>query len=359
MNLRLPAPRACRFFAVPAALLLLLAGCATKPKVAKDAIFFPAAPDQPRIQYLTSFSSESEYAGKGGFKNFVTGGATMQRPLWKPYGVTTKPGMLYVCDTQPKNVAALDLAKKRIRYLRPTGREAFKSPINVAVDANGTKYVSDTQWEMVRVFAPDGTFKGAFAPETQMKPCGLALAGDRLYVGDLANQCVRVFNKATGEVLLTLPAPDAPEAAQLRGPTNLAVDDQGRIYVSDTKDFAIKIFDANGKHLRTIGDLGLRPGSFAMPKGIGVDREGRIYVVDGATSLVQLFNQQGELLMFFAGPDSPGTSACYLPAGLAVDYDNVKYFQSFVAPGRQIEYLIFVTNQLGDHKVSVYGLLKQ
>lgn len=345
--------------ALSSLLCLLLAGCATKPKATKEAIFFPPPPDQPRIQYLTSFSSESEFAGKGGFKDFVTGGSTIQRPIWKPYGISLRPGMLYVCDTQPKNVGTLDLARKQLRFLRPTGHEGLKMPINVVVGADGMKYVADTGWNQLRMYSADGRFRGAFAPELLGRPCGLALSGDRLYVGDLSNRCVRVFSLASQELLLTLPQEGAPEIAQVRGPTNLAVDDEGRIYVSDTTDFAIKVFDAAGNHLRTIGELGLRPGAFALPKGIAVDRAGRIYVVDAATGVVQLFNQEGELLMYFAGPDSPAGAASYLPAGLAVDYDNVKHFQSFVAPGRQLEYLIFVTNQLGDRKISVYGFLKQ
>ncbi len=357
MNLRLMSSQCARSLAVATALTLLLAGCASKPKPGKEAIFFPPAPDQPRIQYLTSFSSEGEYAGKGRFKDFVLGGGTIQRPIWKPYGVTARPGMLYLCDTQPRNVASLDLAKKRMRYLRPSGANAFKSPINVAVDTDGTKYVTDTGLGQVRIFSADDRSLGTLA--LPMKPCGIALAGDRLYVTDLSNHCAHVFNKATRELLFSFPSGDDANTNRLRAPTNIAVDPQGRIYVSDTGDFTIKIFDSSGKHLRTIGDLGLRPGSFALPKGIAVDREGRIYVVDAATGLIQLFNRDGELLMFFAGPDSPAGSACYLPAGVAVDYDNVKYFQSFIAPGRQLEYLIFVTNQSGDRKVSVYGLLKQ
>src|SRR5690348_1712295 len=52
-------------------------------------------------------------------------------------------------------------------------------------------------------------------------------------------------------------------------------------------------------------------------------------------------------------PAGPGSTS--LPAGVWVDYDHVKYFQQYAAPGFKVEYLIFVTNQYGDHKVSVYG----
>ena len=339
-------------------LAFVLAGCATKSKTGQ-AVFFPPAPDQPRIQYLTSFSSEGEYAGQGGFKDFIVGGGTLKRPLWKPYGVSARPGTLYFCDTQAKNVAMLDLGKKRITYIRPRGKDAFGTPIHVVADSAGNKYASDPSGGKLYVFGPDNRLKDFFAPEALGKPCGLALVHDRLYVGDMSNRCVKAFALPSRELVMSLPSEGAPETAQVRGPTNLAVDEQGRVYVSDTKDFTIKVFDATGKHLRTIGDLGLVPGTFALPKGIAVDREGRIYVADASTAVVQLFNNDGQLLMYFAGPDSPAGAACYLPAGLAVDYDNVKYFQQFVAPGRQIEYLIYVVNQLGTRKVSVYGFLKQ
>ena len=44
-------------------LLALLAGCATKKPVQKNYLFFPAAPDEPRIQYLMSFGAESDLGG--------------------------------------------------------------------------------------------------------------------------------------------------------------------------------------------------------------------------------------------------------------------------------------------------------
>jgi len=115
------------------------------------------------------------------------------------------------------------------------------------------------------------------------------------------------------------------------------------------------LYDADGNHLRMIGEQGLNPGSFALPKGIAADREGRIYVVDAATQVVQLFDSEGRILMYFGNPNTSGPGSTDLPAGIAVDYDHLKFFQQYAAPGFKVEYLIFVTNQYGDQKVSVYG----
>jgi DNA-binding beta-propeller fold protein YncE len=175
----------------------------------------------------------------------------------------------------------------------------------------------------------------------------------------LKAHCVRVYDKASRQLLRTFPAAATEEQKRLFQPTNVAIGADGSVYVSDTGGFAIKIYDAQGNHLRTIGELGVTPGRFAMPKGIGVDRENRCYVIDAAAPVAQIFDPEGRLLMWFGEPKSSGPAALYLPAGLTIDYENLGLFQKYVAPGQKLEYLILVTNQAGPRKVSVYGFLKK
>jgi hypothetical protein len=47
-----------------------------------------------------------------------------------------------------------------------------------------------------------------------------------------------------------------------------------------------------------------------------------------------------------------------LPAGVAVDYENARYFEKYAAPGHKLEYLILLANQYGSPKISVYGFFK-
>ena len=144
-------------------------------------------------------------------------------------------------------------------------------------------------------------------------------------------------------------------------PTNLAFDPDGTLYVADTGKFGILKYDRDGDFKGAIGKLGTSPGSFVRPKGIALDREGRLYVVDAAFNNVQLFNPDRPLLMWFGHFGKTGLNAgnLYLPAKVAVDYDNVKFFERYAAPGFEIEYLVLVTNQFGDHMVNVYGFGKQ
>ena len=342
-----------------AGLLCLAAGCATKKPAPKNYTFFPPAPEAPRIQYLMSYGSETDLGGHGGFQDFIVGNEKTFKPIFKPYGVAIRQGKVYVADTQGANITVADLAKCRLDILKPDGQEAMRLPINVAVDKDLTCYVTDITRGQVLIYGKDHRLLGALGKPGEMKPCGIALAADRLYVTDMTNHCVRVYNRGSRELLFSVPREPADEKARLMGPTNVAVDEKGRICVSDTQGFVVKIYDSEGKFLFKIGELGVTPGQFALPKGVGMDREGRIYVLDAAAPVIQLFDAEGKLLMFFGQPNGKEPGALYLPAGLAIDYDNVRLFQKYVAPGYKLQYLILVTNQAGPDKVSVYGFLQK
>jgi hypothetical protein len=81
-----------------------------------------------------------------------------------------------------------------------------------------------------------------------------------------------------------------------------------------------------------VGSLGTHPGAFARPRGITFDRKNRLYAVDAAFNNIQIFNRDGKLLLFF-GKGGKGPGDLYLAAKVAVDYDNIKYFEQYAEPG--------------------------
>ena len=58
------------------------------------------------------------------------------------------------------------------------------------------------------------------------------------------------------------------------------MDKDGNVYVTDTMNNRVEIFDADGKFISTFGKNGDGPGYFARPKGIAVDSDGHIWVAD-------------------------------------------------------------------------------
>lgn len=337
------------------AILTVVCGCKTAPKAAPKYTFFPNPPNEPRVQFLGAFASDTDLGRNSAFTEFLTGRPAGTKALAKPYGLTLSGGKFYVCDTVLGAIEIFDLEHKRARFFAPLGEGRLQTPINISIDADGTRYVTDTGRNQVLVFAKDDAYIGAMGLKDEMKPTDVAVTADRLYVTDLKGHSVRVYSKADRKLLFNIPRdPNAPKG-KLYSPTNVAVDKQGRVIVSDTGGFAVQVYDAEGAFLHSIGQQGVAPGMFARPKGVAVDREGRIYVVDAATQVVQIFDAEGKLLMFFGQPGASEVGDLYLPAAVELDYDNLRYYLPKVAPGFQLDHLILVTSQLGPNKVSVYG----
>jgi sugar lactone lactonase YvrE len=343
-----------------AALLLLLfaaGGCTTKPT--PKYIFYPPPPDEPRLQYLTGFSSGNAFFGQSGFKKFVLGRSSGDKLIGKPYGIGSRRNEVFFCDSGVAGVGILNLDKQAMEWLLPKREYKLETPINAGVDGQGNLYVTDTEREQVMIFGPDRSPLVPMGKKGEMKPCGLAVSGDKLYVTDLKSHQVRIYQLPDRTLVRTIPRADDDGKGKLYSPVNVAVDQQGKVYVADPGAFCIQMYDAEGKHLRTLGRQGVGAGMFARPRGLAVDHEGRVYVVDAGTQVVQLFDSEGKLLIFFGDPTITGPGATSLPAGVAVDYENAKYFEKYAAPGQKLEYVVFLTNQYGDPRISVYGFLKR
>lgn len=351
---------------VAAALLALsLAGCLSSPsrptggtaEGASAPVFYPSLPNSPRIQYLTTLAGERDLAAeRGKFADYILGEERESRQLVQPYGVAMSAGKLYVADSRAPGLAVFDLMQRRFSLVSGVGGGRMKLPINVRIDSEGTKYVTDTGRDQILVYDRDDRFVSAFGRQGQFKPVDVAIAGDRLYVADIKHHQVHVLDKRSGRTLFTF-GQAGSEPGELFHPTNLAVGPEGDVYVVETGNFRVQRFTAEGKPLRTYGAVGSVPGSFARPKGIAIDRAGRLYVGDAAFENVQLFDADGRLLLDF-GQAAEGQEGLSLPAGVAVDYDNVDAFRHFAAPGFSVEYVILVASQFGPNKVDVFGFGK-
>jgi DNA-binding beta-propeller fold protein YncE len=338
------------------ALAVLISGCTLGRKAAPPSYtFFPPSPDAPRVQFLGAFSSDADLGRRANFADFITGRPAGPGPLIKPYGLALKDGKLYVCDTMASAIQVFDLTRKRARTFAPRAEGRLVTPINITIDADGTRYVTDTGRNQVLIYSKDDAYLGAIGIQDEMKPTDVAITPERLYIANIKGHEVRVYNKADHKLLLTIPRDPKEAKGRLFSPTNLALDKAGHLLVSDLGAFAVQVYDLEGHHVRTIGQQGLAPGLFARPKGVAVDHEDRVYVVDAATQVVQLFDSEGKLLMYFGQAGSSSQGELYLPAAVKVDYDNVGRFEKLAAPGFKVEYLILVTSQFGGHKVSVYG----
>jgi len=343
----------------------MLAGCVSTPSKTDKApaaeaagpVFYPPLPNPPRIQYLTTIASERDLAvKKDSFADFIMGEEKDSQRLTQPYGVAMTQGKLYVADTGAGGLAIFDLAQQRFKFVTGNGAGRMKRPINVRIDTDGTKYVTDTARDQILIYDRDDRFVKALGVEGQFRPVDVAIAGDRLYVADILHHQIHVLDKASGRPLFKF-GNAGYGVGELFHPTNIAIGIDGDIYVVETSNYRVQRFTADGKPVRTYGEVGSTLGSFARPKGIAIDRTGRMYVGDAAFQNVQIFDRDGKLLLFF-GQTEGRSDGLNLPAGVTIDYDNVALFRRFADPKFQIEYLILVASQFGPNKVDVFGFGK-
>jgi uncharacterized protein (TIGR03437 family) len=138
----------------------------------------------------------------------------------------------------------------------------LSAPQDVAVDAAGNVYIADTENHRIRRVGADGKIRtvaghgvagfqgdGALATTVALnRPGGMALddAGN-LYVADTDNQLVRVVR--TDGSVRTLAGNGRPgssgdgaaaTSAQLRGPSDIAVDRDGNLFIADSLNFRIR-----------------------------------------------------------------------------------------------------------------------
>src|SRR5262245_56433473 len=87
------------------------------------------------------------------------------------------------------------------------------------------------------------------------------------------------------------PAPDAFSSV-----VALGVSPSGRIAMVDGPTQKLRLFDANGKHVRTVGKRGFGPAEFQAAHGLAWDKQGRLWVVDPANGRYTVFDSTGQFL---------------------------------------------------------------
>jgi len=75
------------------------------------------------------------------------------------------------------------------------------------------------------------------------------------------------------------------------GPRSVAVDSEGNLFVADTGNKRILVFDPNGNYIDQFGSPGMGFGELDEPVGIAVDSEGNVYVADTWNLRVQVFSK--------------------------------------------------------------------
>jgi len=290
-------------------------------------LVWPPPPEQPRIRYVTTYRGINDFKTRKmpKWKTLLLGAEDPNsRPsdvMVKPYGVAvSRLGRVYVTDTAARRVFVFDPEAKAVSFVGEKGPGKLTKPIGVAVDGEGKVFVADTTVNRVFGYDLQGQLAIAIGREGDLEsPSGLAVdrARNLLYVADAKKHHVLCYSTVDGSVVRTI-GRRGGGPGEFNFPTNLFVNRNGRLYVADTMNFRIQMFNPEGGFLGEFGTQGDTPGTLNRPKGVGVDSEGHVYVADSSFNNFQIFDAAGQLLLYVgSGGTEPGEFI--LPAGLCID----------------------------------------
>jgi streptogramin lyase len=304
---------------------------------------FVADETNNRIRKIDSQGNVTTLAGNGtyGYAD-GTGGPDGSAEFNAPRGVgTDAQGNVYVADFNNNRIRKID-ANGNVTTLAGDGEATygdgtggangtakFNHPTGVATDAQGNAYVADYQNNRIRkidtsgnvtTFAGNGTAgyaDGAGGPHGGAEfngPTGVAVdAQGNVYVADFDNSRIRKIDALGNTITLAgngtpgfVDGTGGPNGtAEFSLPCAVAVDAQGNVYVADTFNSSIRKIDTNGNvtTLAGNGTPGYADGAgssaqFLNPHGVTVDGQGNVFVADNGNARVRKIDPQGNVTTY-------------------------------------------------------------
>jgi len=339
-------------------LTLIFMSCATNKssKTSRELVFYPPPPDTARVQFLTTISKSSDITGESSTLSNFLEGKDLRTEITKPFGICAIKNRIFIVDTKAIGMHIIDLKNKTFKSVNPIGQGFLSSPLNCFADTSGNLYVSDQARKEIIVYNYDLDYKASFGSKIFDKPTDVCSYNDRIYVADMKGNKIFVFSKKDYKLISSFPDVPEKDTAFLHQPIHLAVNND-TVYVTDFGEFNIKKFDLKGNFIGTVGSYGDLPGQFSRPKGIAVDKDNYLYVVDAAFQNIQIFNGSSQLMLNFPG-EKVADGFLSMPIRVTLDYDNLDFFKQYVDSKYNLKYLIYVTNQFGEEKVTVYGFIE-
>lgn len=157
------------------------------------------------------------------------------------------------------------------------------------------------------------------------KPYGIAVQRGRIFVSDTANRSVAVFDVPEGRVFSIGNDPETKLTERITKPIGISIDESGALYVADATAKVILVYNRDGKFLRKFGG----PEFFDRLASIKVDKKGeRAYAIDigGISSenhRVRVFNAQTGKHLFDIGKRGSGPGEFNLPRAVAIGKDKL------------------------------------
>ena len=246
----------------------------------------------------------------------------------------SRDGKIFVVDGVNHKIRVFNQKGKLISSFgsKGSGDGQFNSPLGIDIDSSGRLYIADSGNRRVQIFSPVGKFVAKInLPSNKNHPADPTdVAVDdsrgRCYIVDNDNHYVLVYHLGTLELLKNFK--DNPS---FRYPFLITLDKEKRLYVVDVINTRGQVLTPDGLPIAIIGGWGVEKGEFFRPKGVAVDQKGRVYVSDSYLGIIQVFDSGGEFYAAVGDPQTGKVKKFRGPTGLFIDQNNHLYVVEMLA----------------------------
>lgn len=325
----------------------------TTYRCAAFSLFWMIALTSARSDDRATLGLVTSIAGNGKEHTVPSDGPATSTGISQPFGICTGPdGALYVCEVGSHVVRRIDLLSGMMTTVAGCGRKGYagdggaatsaelNEPYEVRFDSHGNMLFVEMQNHLVRkVDAKSGVIStlvgngtagfsgdGGPAKAAQLnQPHSIVLDhDDRVYICDIRNHRIRMFDPATGLVTTFagtgagLSTPDnAPlEGTPLNGPRALDFDGDHTLYLALREGNAIYRIDLQKhtlQHLAGTGRSGYSgdggPGKLAQlsgPKGVSLSKTGDLYFADTESHTIRVLRRSSGVVETVVGDGTQG-----------------------------------------------------
>ncbi len=222
----------------------------------------------------------------------------------------------------------------------------FVRPRAAAIGPGDRLYIVDYT-ARIQVFDLDGHYIGPTwtTPDYRIgRPSNLSIDREgNLIVSDSHYHAVRIYSP-DGKLLRSFGGEVGPEPGKFGYVSAAIQDEDGFFYVSEfEQNERITKLDANGNVVKTWGKAGTEAGEFSRIRGLALGPDGLLYVADTINHRIQVFTREGEFVRMFGEFGSePGQlkypyRIAFSPDGdlYVVEYENNRV-QKFTREGKSL-----------------------
>ena len=288
---------------------------------------WPLPPASPRIKFEQTFSTPNELGIGRSFWQwlgdvvFGDDETHMIRPMDV---VTVDSHLIYVADPGAHGIHRFDTRDRSYKLIQREGKLELPSPVALATNKKGDVYISDSKLAQLLVIRKGSDYAIPVELNTPLQqPTGLAIekSTGALYLLDTLQHQLLIFN-ASGQLKKRI-GKRGVQVGEFNFPTHIQINND-TVLVTDSLNFRIQLFDLNGNYLSSFGEAGQSSGYLSRPKGIAMDKRGYIYVVDGLLNNIQLFDHKGQFLMTM-GEQGQKPGQFWLPGGIYISTQQKIY----------------------------------